>query len=419
LTVLNVALVTIGGLVLVLGLFSSAIRHTLLSEPMVALLVGVLLGPLALNLLDIAEWGQQELVLEQAARVTLAIGLMGVALRIPPGYARRSWRSLAVLLGLVMPLMWLTSGLLAYLILGLPFWIALLIGAVVTPTDPVVASSIVTGAVAERNLSERLRHILSAESGFNDGLAYPFVLLPILLLTRGPEEALVHWFLRTVLWEVGAAIIFGALIGYSAGRLMEWSESKHMIEQTSFFAYTLALSLVALGAAKLLGTDGVLAVFIAGIAFDTVVKGSERGQEERMQEAVNRFFTLPIFVLIGLALPWEGWLELGWSGFALTISVLLLRRLPAVLVLRPLMREVNGVRDALFLGWFGPIGVAALYYASLSLREAEAEQVWVVGSLIICASILAHGLTATPLIKLYGKYAEGNGSSEEEEEERA
>jgi sodium/hydrogen antiporter len=200
---LNLALLVVGGLILVIGLLSGLLRRSLLSEPLVALLIGVALSPYALGLLDVARWGNQETILEQTARLTLAIGLMGVALRLPKGEPFRRWHTLAVLLGLVMPLMWLSSGLLVYLILGLPFWVALLVGAVVTPTDPILSSTIVTGGVAERNLPGDIRHTLSAESGFNAGLAYPFVLLPILVLTHPAEEALVHWLTRTLLWEVG------------------------------------------------------------------------------------------------------------------------------------------------------------------------------------------------------------------------
>jgi NhaP-type Na+/H+ or K+/H+ antiporter len=196
---LNVALAAVGGSVLVLGLLSGLVRRSILSEPLLALLVGVLLGPAALGLLDPAGWGsQEETILEQAARLTLAISLMGVALRLPKREPFSGWRSLAVLLGLVMPLMWLTSGLLVYLILGLPLLVALLVGAVVTPTDPVISSTIVTGELAEKNLPDRVRYTLSAESGANDGLAYPLVFLPILLLLRPPEEALWHWLTHTL-----------------------------------------------------------------------------------------------------------------------------------------------------------------------------------------------------------------------------
>lgn len=408
---LNLGLAAVGGLVLVVGLLSGAIRRSLLSEPLVALLVGVLLGPAALGLLDPAGWGSEEAILEQAARLTLAISLMGVALRLPKREPFRGWRSLAVLLGLVMPLMWVVSGLLVYVILGVPFLVALLVGAVVTPTDPVVSSTIVTGELAVENLPERLRYTLSGESGANDGLAYPFVVLPILLLSRPPGEALSHWLTHTLLWEVGAAVIFGALLGYGAGRFLEWSQTRGAIERTSFLAYTIALSLAVLGAAKLMGTDGVLAVFVAGLAFDAAVSEGDRADEERVQEAVNRFFILPIFVLLGLTIPWKGWLELGWAGPLLALAVLLFRRLPAVLALKLLLGRVGGTRDALFLGWFGPIGVAALFYANFVVGEAGVREAWVVGSLIVFASVVVHGLSATPLTRLYGRHARNNTPS--------
>jgi len=406
-------LTAVGGLVLVFGLLSGSIRRSFLSEPLLALVMGVLLGPAALGLLDPAGWGSQEAILEQAARLTLAISLMGVALRLPKREPFRGWRSLVVLLALVMPLMWLVSGLLVYLMLGTPFLVALLVGAVVTPTDPVVSSTIVTGDLAEKNLPDRLRHTLSGESGANDGLAYPFVLLSILLLTRPPGEALSHWLTHTLLWEVGAAVVFAVLVGYGAGRFLERAYGQGTMERTSFLAYTLALSLAVLGAAKLLGTDGILAVFVAGLAFDAAVSESDRAEEERVQEAVNRFFILPIFVLLGLTIPWEGWMDLGWSGLFLALAVLLLRRLPAVLALKPLLGRVGGTRDALFLGWFGPIGVAALFYATFSVNRAGVEQAWVIGSLIICASILVHGLSATPLTRLYGRRARNDSSSQQ------
>ena|SRR5688572_29367250 len=112
-----------------------------------------------------------------------------------------------------MPLMWIVSGLLVYLILGLPFWVAVLIGAIITPTDPVVASSIVAGGVAERNLPSSLRCAISAESGFNDGLALPFVVLPVLVLTEPPGEVLGHWLTHTVLLEiVGVAVVAAVLL---------------------------------------------------------------------------------------------------------------------------------------------------------------------------------------------------------------
>jgi sodium/hydrogen antiporter len=292
---LYVSLAAVGGLLLLLGVVGGLLKErTPISEPLIALLAGVLIGPAALGLLDLAALGNETLILEEAVLLTLGIALVGVALRLPVGYASGNWRLLVVLLGILMPLMWIVSGLLVYLILGLPFWVAVLIGAIITPTDPVVASSIVAGGVAERNLPSSLRCAISAESGFNDGLALPFVVLPVLVLTEPPGEVLGHWLTHTVLLEI--------------------------------------------------------------------------------------------------------------VGGAVVAAVLLLRRLPAVLALRPLLGPLRSKgKDVLFLGWFGPIGAAALYYAAFSYRETGIEAAWTVGSLVICASVLVHGITATPLTKLYGR----------------
>ena len=408
-TELYVSLAAVGGLLLLLGMLGGVLKErTPVSEPLVALLAGVLIGPAALGLLDLAGLGDQTVILEEAALVTLGIALVGVALRLPVGYASTHWRLLVVLLGVVMPLMWLAGGFLAYLILGLPFWVAVLVGAIVTPTDPVVASSIVAGGVAERNLPAKLRHAISAESGFNDGLALPFIALPVLVLTEPPGEALSHWLTHTILLEITAGAAVAALMGYAAGKTLRWAEANETMERTSLLTISLALSLTVLGVTELLHLNGVLAAFVAGVVFNWAGSSDAKESQEEIQEAISRFFDLPIFVLLGMALPWEGWLALGWKGPVLVAAVLLLRRLPAVLALRPFLGPLRAsTKDVLFLGWFGPIGAAALYYAAFSLRETGIEEVWVVGSLIICASVLVHGVTATPLTKLYGKLPHG------------
>ncbi len=122
-----------------------------------------------------------------------------------------------------------------------------------------------------------------------------------------------------------------------------------------------------------------------------------------MQEAVNRFFTLPVFVLLGLTLPWQKWGELGWRGVILVVAVLLLRRLPAMMVLRPLLGRGKAVPDALFMGWFGPVGMVAIFYVSLARGRTEVEEAWVIGSLVICGSLLAHGLTSSPFTHWCGR----------------
>jgi sodium/hydrogen antiporter len=402
---LDLALALVGGMVLVLGLLSRPLERVPLTAPLAALLLGIALGPQALDLLHPEQWGERERILEVAARITIAIGLMGIALRLPPGYFRAHWRSLAVLLALVLPLMALGAGLLAYWLLGVPLLVALLIGAVVSPTDPIIATSIVTGTEAERNLPERLRHLLLGESGANDGLAYPLVFLPLLLMLQPGAAALGEWLLVVMLWKVGMAVVAGIALGRAGGRLLLWAERHHTIELPSFFAYTAALTLLVLGVSELLELDGILAVFVSGIAFGGSVGSKERAEDERVQEAINRFFTPPVFVLIGLVLPWAQWAELGWRGVALAALVLVLRRLPAVLLLARFMPDLASRKDALFAGWFGPIGVAALLYAMLAVQGTGHDIIWTAVSLLIFASVLAHGVSAAPLGKRYARRA--------------
>jgi NhaP-type Na+/H+ or K+/H+ antiporter len=216
-----------------------------------------------------------------------------------------------------------------------------------------------------------------------------------------------HWLIYTVLWEVAAGVVLAALIGYAAGKTLRWAERRETMERTSILTVSLALSLTVLGVTDLAGMSGVLATFVAGAVFNATGNSDAKEHQEEVQGAITRFFDLPIFVLLGIALPWDGWLELGWSGVLLA-AVLLLRRLPAVLALRPLLGELRETRNILFLGWFGPVGPAALYYAAFSLQETGIKEVWIVGSLIICASVLVHGLSDTPLTKLYRRFPRGD-----------
>lgn len=165
---------------------------------------------------------------------------------------------------------------------------------------------------------------------------------------------------------------------------------------------TVALSAAVLGGAKLMGTDGILAVFAAGIGFSLTAERQDEHQDQKVQESVNRLFTLPVFVLFGMALPLDAWDRLGWTGPALVVGILLLRRLPMMVALSPLLRPLRSKADVMFTGWFGPIGVAALFYALVAERETGYGQVWVAASLIIFASVVVYEVTATPFTKLYG-----------------
>jgi NhaP-type Na+/H+ or K+/H+ antiporter len=400
----NVILVIIMGAILLSGLFSALIKESFLpSVPIFMLILGIAIGPQVFDLVNLSSLSNQYIIIEEVCRITLAISLMGVALRIPRSFIPKNWKSLAVILLAVMPLMFLSSGLLVYLIIGLPFWLAMLIGACITPTDPVVTSAIVTGKLAEKNISQRIRSFISTESGANDGLALPFVLLSILILSHATRKALSIWAVDILFYKIGIGLLFGLIIGFLAGYILKKAEDRGIIEQVNFLSYTLALSLLTVGAAELLSLNSIFAVFIAGLAFDQIIKGKERAEEEKFQEAINRFFVLPVFILFGATIPWEAWFNLGFAGLALCIAILFLRRLPFVLGLKPTMNTLHNFRDSLYVGWFGPIGVAAIYYLSFSVTEIGSEIFWEIGTLIVFTSILIHGISATPLTRIYGK----------------
>ncbi|WP_254524861.1 cation:proton antiporter [Natrinema caseinilyticum] len=171
---------------------------------------------------------------------------------------------------------------------------------------------------------------------------------------------------------------------------------------------------VVLGGVKLLGSDGILAVFVAGLLFNRFAEATDEVDEQKVQETVLRLFTVPIFVLFGLVMPWNQWLALGWSGVALAGCILLFRRVPTMVVFDRTVDPI-GTRGALFAGWFGPIGIAAIFYATVAHRFLGAEIVWAVTSLVVASSIFVHGITATPLTKLYGR---SSGHAQRQSEDR-
>lgn len=400
---LNLMLAITGAVVVVIGLFSNPIKKSPVQEPIIAMCVGIAVGPYVLGLVDLAVWGDEKAIVEQAARITLAIGLMGVALRLKKESVTALLRPVCWLLTIGMLGMWLASSALAGWLLGASLWTALLLGAVITPTDPVVASSIVTGNFAKEHLPLRLRDALSFESGANDGLAYLFVMLAVLMLGHSPEEAWSRWLTESLLLGVVGAAAVGCLVGYVAAKLLTFAKERNIVENTSLLGYTVAFSLLTLGVAQLLAMDALISVFLAGLVFNLSIEEREEREEQHIQEAVAKLFTLPMFVLFGIALPFAEWARLGWPLLILAGLILLVRRPPVIALLFPVMRRSLNARDTAYLAWFGPIGVAAIYYAAVAERHAHDPLIWHAASALIAASIIGYGVTAAPLTRLYAQ----------------
>ena len=396
----NVAVAVAGFVVIALGFVSARLETLPLSGPILATAAGVSVGPELLGWLAADAWSNAHLILKELARFTLALSVFGIALRTPRRSYRKLLRPVGLLLTFGMLAMWAASAGIAHATLGLPVLAALLLGATVTPTDPVVASSIVTGGLAEQNLPDRLRSTLSLESGANDGLAYVIVLLPILLLgSATPAPALERWLLDVLLVGVVVAVAFGAATGYAAAVALRRADERGWVEGHSLVGLSVALSIFVVTVSKLIGSDGILAAFVAGAAFNFGIDRKEEFEEENVQEAISKLLNLPIFVVFGAMLPWRDWLAAGWPVLAFAVGTVLLRRPLALCLAGPFLGLPR--RDAVFLGWFGPVGVAAIYYAILAEERTQDSIYWTAASLAITVSILAHGVTSASGIATY------------------
>ncbi|MGY1755034.1 cation:proton antiporter domain-containing protein [Blastococcus sp. SYSU D01042] len=397
----DVLLLTGGVLALGVAALSSRLRRLPVSEPLVGLLVGIAIGPAVLDLLPVTPMTEDQTWLHTATRLILAVSVMSVALRYPVGAARAQLRPVLLLLGVAMPAMALITAGLSAAVLGVGLGAAALLGAALSPTDPVLASSVVTGEPAEEDLPARDRQILSLESGANDGLALPLVLLAIAVagpLTTGAA-------VLESSWQVAGAVVVGTLLGWLGGRALRAGEEHGSTDHGPLALFTVVLAFTVLGLSGVLHVDGILAVFVCGLAFNLVATGSDRTTDAPVDEAVNRFLVLPLFIAVGAALPWSAWADLGWRGPALAVAVLVLRRLPVLLLLR---RPLGlGLPDAVHLGWFGPIGVSALFYLAMEAERLGADTtVLAAGTMVVAASTLAHGITAAPGRVLYRRAAD-------------
>jgi len=412
---IDLAILLASTVILGIGLISHKISRSHVTAPLITLVAGALFGAGVLNVLPVPAAIQNDL-LEEASRLSLAIALTNTALMLRIEELRRRTRPGAVLLTVVMAGMWLISSVLIYRLFNTSFVLALLVGAMISPTDPILARTISEGELAERWIPGRLRNVLLTESGLNDGLAFPFVLLALTLLTD--RNVWGYWGLQIVLRAVIGGVLLGVVIGYGLGRLLRAVQDHEWITTRYYLALTVLLSLFSVMLGNVLGLDGFLTVFVAGIAFQSTRSLDETEQAHEVQTTADLFFTLPVFFLFGLVLPWGAWIQLGWRALAIVIAVLLLRRIPVLLLVWKIMTpHVNHWREALFAGWFGPIGVSALFYVTFSLKRYQSPLVWPLVTLIITASIVVHGATAIPFTRALGHWEERVGGLDPDQKE--
>ncbi|CDS08464.1 hypothetical protein LRAMOSA09826 [Lichtheimia ramosa] len=415
----TIAIAVLSGFIVIFGFVSMFVKERLfISEAFVALVVGIIAGPLVANGFNPYDWNDTDEITKEITRCVIAIQVMAVGIDLPKHYLRKEWLTYFMLMIPVMIFMWLVSGLFIWaLIPTLDYLNALVIAACVCPTDPILANSVVKGRFAEKHVPAHIRNALSAESGGNDGMGFPFLFLAIFLIGEpGTGKAIGKWIYETCLFQIVLSIIIGVVVGYVARKILQWSERNHLIDKPSFLCFAIALALFLMSMTGFSGSDDVLACFAAGNAFSWDDWFRQETEEAHFQDVIDMMLNLAVFVYIGAIIPWSdfGNQELGltpWRLVVIAILILLFRRLPIVVALKPFMPAIKTYREAVFSGWFGPMGVGAVFLSMIakeqmeSIYEEEIEKPVIIELIspvvlfIVLASTLVHG-TTIPLFQL-------------------
>ncbi|KAG0168693.1 hypothetical protein DFQ28_000847 [Apophysomyces sp. BC1034] len=414
----TIAIAVLSGFIVFFGYVSMFLKEKLfLSEAFVAVIVGILAGPLVTNGINPYSWRDSDEITKQLTRCVIAIQVMAVGIELPKHYMKKEWLTMFMLLLPVMIFMWLVSGLFIWcLIPPINYLDALVISACVCPTDPILANSVVKGRFAEKHVPAHIRNALSAESGANDGMGFPFLFLAIFLIGEDSVgKAIGKWIYETCLFQIALSCVIGVIVGWIARKILQWSERHHLIDKPSFLSFAIALALFLMSMTGFSGSDDVLACFAAGNAFSWDDWFRRETEEAHFQEVIDMMLNLAIFVYIGAIIPWSdfGNSALGLSpGRLVGIAILILffRRLPIVILLKPVMPAMKTYREALFSGWFGPMGVGAVFLSKIAKENLEkiyagqeppvaVKVINPVVLFIVLASVLVHG-TTIPLFKL-------------------
>ena len=373
---------------------------------MVYLVLGALLSlgfeVLGVELLDPFEHPD---VIERIAEVAVIIALFSAGLKLDRALKWVEWRSTALLLIVVMPVTIAAVAGLAMAFMGLSLGAAILLGAVLAPTDPVLAGDVQVGPPGDTEEPEP-RFALTAEAGFNDGLAFPFVFLGIFIIGEGGSGWLAEWLLADVVYAIVAAVAVGVAAGRGVAALVSRLHQREILSQALDGWLAIATVLLVYGLVEAIGAYGFLAAFTGGLAFR---RFEDRHEFHRRVHAgaatVEQFAELALILLLGSTVTVAGLAEIGVGGWALiALLLLILRPLATLAALWPTRVPVP---ERAFIGWFGIRGIGSFYYVAVALGSGvlapdEAELVY--WSTIACvgASILLHGVTSRPAARRIG-----------------
>ena len=422
----------VGGLLLARGLTSSMLKRLPVTPAIIYLAVGLLVGPTVLNLFHFNPLKESAL-LEVLTEVAVLISLFSAGVKMPVPFSFVRWRTPILLASVSMAVSVGMVAAFAYYLLGLPLGAGVLLGAILAPTDPVLATDVQIRHPGDR---DQLRFTLTCEAGMNDGSAFPFVMLGMGLLgLHELGEFGLHWALVDVLWATVAGIAIGVVSGAALahlGRKLRGNPPAHKL-MDDFLG--LGLIGVVYGLSVLVDAWGFLAVFFAAVALrQTELKlagadpdNPDRPQADRIEpEAANaipdnepaptvsggslvfkehleRLSELMLVLLIGGTLFLDSW---SWRAVGLALFLFMVARPVSVLVGLLGTRTSWPIRG--MVGWFGVRGIGSLYYLMYAIQHGLPEDLALdliqLTLIAVSLSILVHGTSVKPLMSRFLRY---------------
>lgn len=398
-----VTLTILGLITLLTAWLPMVLRRMPLSLPIFCLGIGALLAYSPFPLLPQLNPLDSRLFAERLTEIVVIVALMGAGLKIDRPIGWRRWATTWRLLGIAMPL---TIGAIAVLsswVLGLGLASALLLGASLAPTDPVLASDIQVGP-PRTGEEDEVRFALTSEAGLNDGASFPFVHLAIALAlaAKSGESVLAHWVGIDVLWRSAA----GVVVGWGAGRLfgfLSFRLRSRSLARTRDGFVALGMTATVYGMTQLIGGYGFVAVFLAAIAF----RDSEREHDFHEQlhdfaEQIERLLMMVLLVCLGsIAASGELLAEVNWHIVVVVAVVLAVIR-PAIGWLS-LLGSRHTALESIAIAVFGIRGLGSIYYLAYATGLADFEgngTLWATVLLIVIVSVVVHGIAVTPTMRL-------------------
>lgn len=404
--------VIVGALLILMALLAAHVERLPLNAAVIYLAIGFALGPAGVNMLDVDTLSDAR-ALELAFEVTVLISLFTVGLKLRLPFTYTLWQLPIRLASVSMLLTIALVALFAWWLAGLRWELALLLGAVLAPTDPVLASEVQMRDPADK---DRARFSLTAEGGLNDGTAFPVVVLALhLLLHQGGVNDLLRWFVVDVVWALACGLVVGWGLAQAVGRLV--LRVRRSVPAPAGLEVFLSLGLIAFsyGVAQLLHGLGFLAVLAAGVSMrrfevrarDRSTPASERRAPVQMvdevidiNERIERLAELGAVLLIG------GLLAAGnfsWIGLALAALLFFVARPLSVWAV--FWRDRGSRAQRWMIAWFGVRGVGSMYYlmyaASHGVEPAVMREMVAIVVTVVAVSIVVYGVTTTPLMQRY------------------